>query len=59
MKSWLEAQLALLAADMVDLDQTLLPFMQVDDSGRTLYELYRDQTGGNAPSALPVPPPQT
>lgn len=43
MKTWLEAQLALVASQMVDLDQALLAFVQVDASGRTLYEVYKEQ----------------
>lgn len=43
MKTWLEAQLALVAASLVDLDQALLPFLQVGASGETLYEAYKAQ----------------
>lgn len=39
MKTWLEAQLALVAAGMIDVDQALLAFLQVDAAGRTLYEV--------------------
>jgi hypothetical protein len=38
-KDWLEAQLALIATEMVALDQVMLPYMQ-DDDGRTVYDLY-------------------
>lgn len=41
-KDWLEAQLAIIATEMVTLDQVMLPYMASDD-GRTMYELYRDQ----------------
>lgn len=41
-KDWLEAQLAIIRTEMVTLDQVMLPYMS-DDSGRTIYELYRDQ----------------
>jgi len=41
MKDWLEAQLAIIATEMVTLDQVFLPYMQGDD-GRTVYELYLD-----------------
>lgn len=43
MKTWLEAQLALVAAGMIDVDQALLAFLQVDAAGRTLYEVYRER----------------
>ena len=43
MKTWLEAQLALVAADMIDVDQALLAFLQVGSSGQTLYEVYKKQ----------------
>jgi hypothetical protein len=39
--NWLEAQLALIAADMAKLDQVMLPYLAVD--GGTLYEIIRDQ----------------
>lgn len=45
MKTWLEAQLALVAADMIDVDQALLAFLQVDSAGRTLYEVYKEREG--------------
>jgi hypothetical protein len=41
-KDWLEAQLAIIATEMVTLDQVMLPYMVTPD-GRTTYELYRDQ----------------
>ena len=41
-KDWLEAQLAIIHTEMVTLDQVMLPYMS-DDSGRTVYELYRDR----------------
>ena len=43
MKTWLEAQLALVAAGIIDVDQALLAFLQVDAAGRTLYEVYRER----------------
>jgi hypothetical protein len=43
MKTWLEAQLALVATGMIDVDQALLAFLQVDAAGRTLYEVYRER----------------
>lgn len=42
MKDWLEAQLALISAEMVSLDQVMLPFMQ-GEGGQTIYELYRSR----------------
>lgn len=49
-KDWLEAQLAIIRAEMVTLDQVMLPYMQSVDGGPTVYELYRDQQ-----LALPAP----
>jgi len=40
-KDWLEAQLAIVATEMVTLDQVMLPYMRADD-GRTVWELYLD-----------------
>lgn len=51
MKTWLEAQLALVAARMIDVDQALLAFLQVDSTGRTLYEVYKEREG----AALQLP----
>jgi hypothetical protein len=39
--NWLEAQLALIDADMAKLDQVMLPYLAVD--GGTLYEVIRDK----------------
>lgn len=36
-KDWLEAQLAIIAAEVVTLDEVMLPYLQVGD-GRTLYQ---------------------
>lgn len=41
-KDWLEAQLAIIATEMVGLDQIMLPFMAGPD-GRTMWESYVDQ----------------
>jgi hypothetical protein len=38
-KMWLEAQLALIEAGLVDLPQVMLPFM-IDDEGRTVYQRF-------------------
>lgn len=40
-KDWLEAQLALIAANMASLDQVMLPFLVVANDGSTLYDAYR------------------
>lgn len=42
LKDWLEAQLAIIDAQMVSLDQVMLPYLRVDDN-RTLYESYRER----------------
>ena len=38
-RQWLEAQLALVEAQLAKLDQVMLPY-QVQDDGRSLYEVY-------------------
>lgn len=44
MKNWLEAQLALVATQMVSVDEVFLPYLVLDhSSGRTLYESYRER----------------
>jgi hypothetical protein len=43
MKDWLLAQLALVATEMVGLDQVMLPYLQIDSSGRTLYRAYQQR----------------
>lgn len=40
-KDWLAAQLALVATEMVRLDEIFLPYLHVDGN-RTLYDQYRD-----------------
>lgn len=40
-KDWLEAQLAIIDAQMASIDQVMLPYL-VTDGGRTLYERFRD-----------------
>lgn len=47
MKDWLEAQLAIIAAEMATLDQVMLPYLQVD-GGQTLYEAVRAGWGVQA-----------
>jgi len=41
-KDWLEAQLAIIRAEMVTFDQVMLPYMATD-GGQSMYELYREQ----------------
>lgn len=41
-KDWLEAQLAIIATEMVTLDQVMLPYM-TGDGGATVYDLYLAQ----------------
>lgn len=43
MKDWLGAQLALIDSTMVGLDQIMLPYLRVDDSGKTLYQAFRER----------------
>lgn len=40
-KDWLDAQMALLETEMVDMPQVFLPYM-VNNDGRTVYELYQN-----------------
>ena len=42
-KDWLEAQLALIDAQMATLDQVMLPYLVIDATGKTLYGSYRDR----------------
>lgn len=49
-KDWLEAQLAIVATEMVRFDQVMLPYMRAVD-GRSMWELYLDnQLPALAPS---------
>jgi len=41
-KDLLEAQIAMIDANMATLDQVMLPFLRIDET-RTLYEAYRDR----------------
>lgn len=52
LKDWLEAQLALIATQMVTLDQVMLPYMQTDELGTTVWQTYQE----NAMRALPAGP---
>ncbi len=40
-KDWVEAQMAILESEMVQMDEIFLPYM-VDNSGQTLFQAYRD-----------------
>ena len=42
LKDWLEAQMAIIDAQMVSLDEVMLPYLQVDGS-RTLYQAYLER----------------
>jgi hypothetical protein len=41
-KDWLEANLALIAAEMVTIDEVMLPYLHVDDD-RTLWQAYQER----------------
>lgn len=41
LKDWVEAQMAILESEMVQLDEIFLPYM-VNNSGQTLFEAYRN-----------------
>lgn len=43
MKDWLLAQLSLVATEMVGMDQVMLPYLQIDSSGKTLYANYQER----------------
>ncbi len=40
-KDWVEAQMAILESEMVQMDEIFLPYM-VNNSGQTLFQAYRD-----------------
>ena len=40
-KDWIEAQMAILESEMVQMDEIFLPYM-VNDQGKTLFEAYRN-----------------
>lgn len=48
-KDWVEAQMAILESEMVQMDEIFLPYM-IDNTGKTLFEAYRSNqlalTGG-------------
>jgi len=39
LKDWARAQMAILETEMVTIDQVFLPYMQVGEKGKTLYEV--------------------
>lgn len=41
-KDWVEAQMAILESEMVQLDEIFLPYMIISNSGQTLFERYRN-----------------
>ena len=43
-KDWIEAQMAILDSEMVQIDEIFLPYM-VNNAGRTLFEAYRENAG--------------
>lgn len=42
-KDWLEANLALIAARMATIDEVMLPYLVVNNDGRTLWQAYRER----------------
>ena len=42
LKDWVRAQMAILETDMVTIDQVFLPYMQVGNNGKILYEVMLD-----------------
>jgi len=42
LKDWVRAQIAILESEMVSIDQVFLPYMEVGDKGKTLYEVMLD-----------------
>ncbi len=44
LKRWVEAQLAMIATEMVTFDQIMLPFLEVDDGATTLYDRFLEDT---------------
>lgn len=53
-KDWVAAQLAIIRAELVTLDEVMLPYMKVGTEGMTVYELYR--ADALALAARPRPP---
>jgi len=42
LRDWVRAQMAILETELVSIDQIFLPYMQVGEQGKTLYEVMRD-----------------
>lgn len=42
LKDWVRAQMAILETELVSIDQIFLPYMQVGEKGKTLYEVMID-----------------
>lgn len=42
LKDWIRAQMAILETEMVTIEQIFLPYMQVGEKGKTLYEVMLD-----------------
>lgn len=42
LKDWIEAQMAILESNMVQMDEIFLPYM-TNDRGQTVYQLYQEQ----------------
>lgn len=42
LKDWVEAQMAILESQMVEIDEVFLPYM-IDNSGNTVYQLYQNR----------------
>lgn len=42
LRDWIRAQMAILETEMVSIDQIFLPYMQVGERGKTLYEVMID-----------------
>lgn len=45
-KDWIDAQMTMVAAQQATLAQVMLPYLEVDDDGRTLYDAYREREAG-------------
>ena len=43
LKDWVRAQMAILETEMVTIDQVFLPYMEVGNQGKTLYEVMVDR----------------
>lgn len=42
LKDWVRAQVAILETEMVSVEQVFLPYMQIGNDGKTLYEVMQD-----------------